>query len=124
MKKYLTEYLNEVKSFINFELKNASVDRIDEMLSNMEIKISYFQHERLIHLLVTLTFALLEIITIVAMNISFSLVFVALSVLFLVLLVPYVFHYYFLENSVQELYKLRDTIYSRRNKKVSKTSEE
>lgn len=124
MKKYLTEYLNEVKSFINFELKNASVDRLDEMLSNMEIKISYFQHERLIHLLVTLTFALLEIITIVAMNISFSLVFVALSVLFLVLLVPYVFHYYFLENSVQELYKLRDTIYSRRNKKVSKTSEE
>lgn len=124
MKKYLSDYLNEVRGFIGFELKNASKEQIDEMLSNMEIKISYFQHERLIHLLVTLTFALLEIMTIIAMNISFSLVFIVLAVLFLGLLIPYVFHYYFLENSVQELYKLRDTIYSKRNKKAPKTSEE
>ena len=37
----------------------------------------------------------------------------ALMVMILVLLVPYIGHYYFLENSVQELYLIYDVILSR-----------
>ena len=37
---------------------------------------------------------------------SINVYFLALSVLLLVLLVPYIAHYYFLENSTQELYKV------------------
>ena len=39
-----------------------------------------------------------------------------LLILILALLVPYVAHYYFLENSVQKMYKLYDEIHTRRLK--------
>lgn len=113
MKKYILEYMNITKSFIKDSLDKASIEEINSFVDEMNIKIMHFQHERLIHLIVTVLFALLEVIGIVAMVVSPSLVMIILSALFLVLLIPYVFHYYFLENSVQELYKLRDTIVSK-----------
>ena len=42
----------------------------------------------------------------------------------LVLLVPYVGHYYFLENSVQELYLIYDVILSRINRDIASGQEE
>lgn len=110
MKKYMLEYKSEVEMFIQTKLKHASRQEIDEFLSNFDTKIMFFQHERLIHLIVTVTFAVLEILSAIAMNFVFTPVLIALAILFLVLLIPYVFHYYFLENTVQEFYKLRDRI--------------
>ena len=55
-------------------------------------------------------FAVLEIMAISVCLISPQLAAVVFSIMFLVLLVPYVMHYYFLENSVQEMYKMRDKI--------------
>ena len=68
------------------------------------VQISFFQHERLIHLLVTLAFALMELISIVAALLAVHPLVWLLSLLFLVLLVPYLVHYYHLENGTQELY--------------------
>ena len=101
MKKYIQAYMNEINNFINNELSSADAERIYEVLEEFEIKISYFQHERLIHLIVTVLFAVLEIMAISVCLISPQLA---------ALLVPYVMHYYFLENSVQEMYKMRDKI--------------
>ncbi|MBR2523016.1 MAG: hypothetical protein IKE53_01090 [Clostridiales bacterium] len=114
MGKYIKAYLAEVGSFVS-SMDNREVQELRTFLEEFEKKISYFQHERLIHLLVTLTFALLEIFTIFAIFIlpyPASLIFAVMTVLILCLLTGYVFHYYLLENSVQKMYHLRDQIVS------------
>lgn len=110
MKKYILEYMNTVDAFIQNELSSASIERKEEVLSEFLTKIQFFQHERLIHLIVTVLFALLEMSAVYVSLISPSIASIVLSVMFLVLLVPYVMHYYFLENSVQKMYKMRDVI--------------
>lgn len=117
MKEYILSFKKQVLDFINERLEKAQVNEIDEFLRCMEKKIEYFQHERLIHLIVTMTFAVMEIVAVSAFCISYNLALLILSVLFMVLLVPYVFHYYLLENTVQEFYKMRDQIMSVRNSK-------
>ena len=68
------------------------------------------QHERLIHLLVTILFALLMFLCIIGFFVSDNIGILAAAVLMLVLLVPYIAHYYFLENGVQKLYSLYDKV--------------
>ena len=75
-------------------------DKLEEHL----VQVGFFQHERLIHLIVTVTFALLEMLAIVLSVISDSLFTLLLPVVILILLVPYISHYYILENEVQKMY--------------------
>ena len=75
-------------------------DKLEEHL----VQVGFFQHERLIHLIVTVTFALLEMLAIVLSVISDSLFTLLLPVVILILLVPYILHYYILENEVQKMY--------------------
>lgn len=79
-------------------------------------QISFFQHERLIHLIVTVIFALL---TMLAICVSFMLMaagaegavgWLLVVAVFLVLLIPYVRHYYILENEVQKMYGQYDKL--------------
>lgn len=74
------------------------------------IQIQFFQHERLIHLMVTVLFALLAVLTLFATLIIENLLLLVLFLLFFVLLVPYVRHYYILENGVQKLYEYYDRL--------------
>ena len=76
-------------------------------------QIGFFQHERLIHLIVTVTFALMTLISMIASVTICMPLLLALSLLFLVLLVPYIFHYYTLENEVQKMYTQYDEIRKR-----------
>jgi len=71
-------------------------------------QIGFFQHERLIHLIVTMTFALMTVMTLMGICMTGYLPLVALMVLLLVLLVPYIRHYYILENGTQTLYRYYD----------------
>ncbi len=73
-------------------------------------QISFFQHERLIHLLVTVTFALLELISLIALLFLPELSMILLTLVLLILLVPYIRHYYILENSVQKMYVQYDRL--------------
>ncbi len=100
MTKYINEYIEELES----KLLNKKDTKKD--LDDLMVKIKFFQHERLIHLIVTMFFALFTIILIYFSfnNAAFSLIALAL----IVLLGFYIKHYYFLENSVQYLYKLYD----------------
>ncbi len=98
MKNELASYIHQVEEWIN--QKNLS----PEIMARIRTNIGFFQHERLIHLIVTMTFALL---TVGSLAISFStFYFLPLFILFLCLEVPYVFHYYKLENGVQKLQRL------------------
>ena len=57
MKKYLFDYIKEIDNLLN-DKEKISNDDIQKHL----IKIQFFQHERLIHLLVTLFYALFTIL--------------------------------------------------------------
>ena len=63
------------------------------------------QHERHMHLIVMALFAVMLFITIGILACTQNITYAFLMALLLVLLVPYVFHYYFLENGVQKLYR-------------------
>lgn len=77
---------------------------IQDKLEEHMVQVGFFQHERLIHLIVTVTFALLEMLAIVLSVISDSLFTLLLPVVILILLIPYIRHYYILENEVQKMY--------------------
>ena len=102
----MTKYINEYIEGLEIKILNKKITKKD--LDDLMVKISFFQHERLIHLLVTLFFSLFAVVlTYLSFNNPmYSLI--ALAVI--VILAFYIKHYYFLENSVQYLYKLYDKI--------------
>ncbi len=119
MKKYVLETMNAVRKYIDEEMKDAPEEKTKEMLTEFETKISYYQHERLIHLMVTLAFAtwlLFEIYCLFVLPSEFLIAGTLLVLIFFGLTVGYVMHYYFLENSVQKMYHMRDEIRSFLNK--------
>ena len=111
MKEYVVQTMKAAGSYIENDMKAAGEEKTRRVLAEFEVKISYFQHERLIHLMVTLSFALFLLLSIGALFIfpsEFILTAVLLVAIFFVLTIAYVFHYYFLENSVQKMYHMRD----------------
>ncbi len=113
MKKYVKQTMDAVRKYIDSEMKDSPVEKTNEVLSEFETKISYFQHERLIHLMVTLSFAaflLFEIFCLFVLPASFIYAGVLLVLIFFGLTIGYIMHYYFLENSVQQMYHMRDEI--------------
>ncbi len=89
----------------------------EEIINEHLVQIGFFQHERLIHLIVTVLFALMEIISIVATVATGYIGLIALDILLLVLLIPYVRHYYILENEVQKMYFQYDELRNKITKK-------
>ena len=79
-------------------------EMVQDKLKEHLVQVGFFQHERLIHLIVTVTFALLEMLAIVLSVISNSLFTLLLPIVILILLLPYIRHYYILENEVQKMY--------------------
>ena len=57
MKKYLYDYINEIDNILN---SNNKISK--DIIENHLIKISFFQHERFIHLIVTVFYALFFLI--------------------------------------------------------------
>ena len=100
MKEYLYDYIDEMDKVIKSKKYN------EKTVANHLIKINFFQHERIIHLIVTLFFALMFIIFLFLTCIHFMFFIIALS--FMVFLIFYIVHYYRLENGVQYLYKQYD----------------
>ena len=111
MKKYVQQTMDAVQKYIDEQMKNAPEDKTRDVLSEFETKISYFQHERLIHLMVTLAFAaflLFSIFCLFVLPVEFLVAGILLTLIFFGLTIGYVMHYYFLENSVQKLHDNRD----------------
>ena len=105
MKKRITGYLRRIDLLL--ETAGPDIDWEHEKSEHLR-QISFFMHERLIHLIVTALFAVLTFLVFLALMNSCSWVLTALFVSLLVLLVPYIMHYYLLENSVQKMYEQYD----------------
>ena len=108
MKKRIISYRQLVDS-----LRDENSDKTDweSVLEEHLIQIGFFQHERLIHLIVTVTFAIMTFMSIVASIMLMEIPLFVLALLFLVLLIPYIFHYYILENETQKMYDQYDKIW-------------
>ncbi len=90
---------------------------------NQELQLHqmYFYHlerERLIHLLVTLTVAIITVLVISILLLRPSLLLGILALLLICLLIPYILHYRKLENTTQRWYKL--TLYLEQKSHQSK----
>lgn len=103
--------INAYKAYIDALLQESAPDTDwDEVIRQHLIQLDFFMHERLVHLIVTITFALMECIAMTMVVTAFSIPIAALFLLIFVLLVPYIGHYYLLENSVQYMYKQYDAL--------------
>lgn len=89
-----------------------------ESLEYFKRWLAYFQHERLVHLIVTSAFGIITVICIITAYIAFSLRICLLSAVFLIMCAAYIRHYYILENKTQRLYELIDRLYELDVKKV------
>lgn len=105
MERRLKNYLEFLKGT---DYEHFSKEDIELMRKECLIQIGFFQHERFIHLIVTVVFAIMTMLSIIAGFVSGSVAFVVLTALLIVLLVPYVRHYYILENGVQTIYAYYD----------------
>ena len=105
MKKRILNYVKETDKDI--ETKNTITK---ERLTHHLIQIEQFQHERLIHFIVTVFTGILAILFLLfglsLENFGLIIVFIALLILF----VPYILHYYLLENNVQKMYEQYDKL--------------
>lgn len=88
----------------------------DKVIDEHLTQVSFFQHERLIHLIVTVAFALLEVIVMGLCVLAFSPALGILAIALLLLLIPYIRHYYILENEVQKMYVQYDQMLIKKRK--------
>jgi len=107
MANYATKYVKRVDDFLSSTHTKSEID--DFILIHLN-KISFFQHERLIHLLVTILFAIMDIIMLSIFFITLNTYCAILMFFFTLLLIPYIFHYYFLENSIHKMYEQYDRL--------------
>lgn len=109
-RKQIDEWLAEMEQSIKTQSQEGgnaeqiTQELVRDKLQEHLVQVGFFQHERRIHLIVTVTFALLEMLAIVLSVISDSLFTLLLPIVILILLIPYIRHYYILENEVQKMY--------------------
>ena len=108
MKKYMLNYIK----YIEDNKKNANQDFIDKHL----IKIDFFQSERLIHLIVTITSVIVEIVSFL-IGVALSNIYcIIIGYMIMCFVVPYIYHYFLLENGVQKMYRQYDEMINHEKK--------
>ena len=110
MRKRMTDYMKQMDEVLSAE--KAQTD-YEKLRAEHLIQIQFFQHERLIHLIVTCLFAVMAIAVFLTLLFVFSIGLLLLFGALMVLLIPYIRHYYFLENGVQRMYEQYDRLRER-----------
>ncbi|MBQ8979879.1 MAG: hypothetical protein IJ080_09040 [Oscillospiraceae bacterium] len=108
MRKYITTYMKKVDEAL------ADKDTDLELLKEEHIRqIGFIQHERLVHLLVTIMCCILLFLCMGVFFICGIKAFLAVAALLLILSLSYLLYYFFIENAVQAMYGQHDEITSR-----------
>ena len=108
MRRYMEDYIKDLEKKLNSNYKFTEKDKMI-----LKDKINYFNHERLIHLLVTLFYAIFTFIFLALGTLSY--LFLIPFFIGIIFLVFYIRHYFFLENMVQYIYTLYDKIMLKEN---------
>lgn len=109
MKERILRHLAFMDNYIG-AMEGKSRDELEKMMEKHMTEIYFFMHERFIHLIVTVLFAIGTFMTIFTYLITDNVGLLALALLLIVLLVPYIKHYYLLENGVQKMYQQYDKL--------------
>lgn len=106
----IMKYISQHEMYIREQL-NTDCNYVD-LLKYHNKKLQWVQHERLVHLLVTMLVAIFFMFLFgMLMLIKYNLPVMLLLTIVTILLIAYIFHYFRLENKVQHWYKLSDEIY-------------
>lgn len=108
----MTKYLTAYRKYILACLDDESSD-FERLLEYHREHIGFFMHERFIHLIVMVLFALMTVACFLVIAVTEKIILIPLAAALLCLLIPYIKHYYFLENTVQALYKDYERIYEK-----------
>lgn len=100
MKIKLKDYIKELEEKIN----HKKIEK--EEIENLYTWILFFQHERLVHLIVTFFTGISTILFLLGLLYFSTIPLLLLFLITLFLFIPYIFYYYYLENGVQKLYDL------------------
>ena len=112
MKKRITAYISHMDELLE---QMADDEKKQEMnlqnvLDNHLRQVDFFMHERLVHLIVTVLFAIGTFMTVFTYLMTDNMGLLLLALLLIVLLAPYIRHYYLLENGVQKMYVQYDKL--------------
>ena len=110
MGKKLKDYIISIQTLLE---SGEDIQNIQALKDELLTEISFWQHERLIHLLVTILFALLTMAVFMVLLFYRELSMLILLVALLSLMIPYIRHYYILENGVQTLYTFYEELTKR-----------
>lgn len=98
--------LKRHERFVRRVLEDGQQEGLGDVRDHHLRRVADFQHERLIHLLVTLFVALFALLSVGWALVEPSAAAMALAALLLGLTAAYLVHYFGLENGVQRLYRL------------------
>lgn len=114
MKNRILTYMKQIDDILADDKETYDYEQIRK---EHLVQLDFFMHERLVHLLVTLTFAILAFGTFFMLYLSFEPVLLILLLAIFVLLVPYIMHYFLLENGVQKMYRQYDELLIKEKKR-------
>ncbi len=109
----IKQYMNYVNRILESDEDRDWEEEMDKHLT----QITFFAHERLIHLIVTVLFALMTTMVFLYTFGHFTIALLLLLILLMGLLIPYIKHYFLLENSVQDMYEQYDKMQEKAGKK-------
>ena len=110
MKKRIIAYTKRIDKCISGE---TPVENWEELLEEHIHQLEWFQHERIVHMFVMLAFAFFAVGTVFTFIITDFMPLLILEFLLMVLLIPYVKHYYLMENKCQDMLKQYDAIWAK-----------
>jgi cell division protein FtsW (lipid II flippase) len=92
------------------------VENLEWLLDYHSDKVRFLQHERLIHLMVTLFFSFILLILFGMSLLEPSNLYPVLFLILAVLLIFYILHYYKMENTLQRWYRIQQKLMRLKNK--------
>lgn len=107
MGKKLKTYIEALRVMMNSGKKLENPEAFKQELYR---EIIFWQHERFVHLIVTFLFAIVTVAMMIVLIFYASIPLFLMLALLLALLLPYVWHYYILENGVQTLYVIYEEL--------------
>lgn len=112
----MADRIKQYMAYVNQILESDEERDWEEEMQKHLIQIAFFAHERFIHLVVTVLFALMTTIVFLYTFNDFSVPLLLLLILLMGLLIPYIRHYFLLENSVQDMYEQYDKMQEKSGK--------
>ena len=112
MKERIISYMTFIDELLYADREDKKADYAALSEKHLQ-QLAFFMHERQVHLYVMILFALLAMGDFFVMILSFQKGLVYLFLALLVLLIPYILHYYLLENGCQYMYLQYDEMQKR-----------